>query len=74
MIVECRDCQHQFELDPAQQAMYYGADLPAPYCAECLKCSQCGGRRVDFVVTGAREFLTFCGVGRCLDRRSWAEP
>jgi hypothetical protein len=32
----------------------YGAELSVPDWHKLLVCGQCGGRRVDFVVTGAR--------------------
>ena len=49
--VWCKDCRHQVDLDPAEQAERHGADLAAPDWAKRLSCSQCGSRRVDFVVT-----------------------
>ena len=46
-----KDCQHRATVDPAEQAERYGADLPVPDWAARLACSECGSRRVDFVVT-----------------------
>jgi hypothetical protein len=54
LLVWCRDCQHQVEPDSAEQARRYGADLPVPEWGKRLKCSQCGSKRIDFVLTGAR--------------------
>lgn len=53
-IVWCRECQHQVEPDPAEHAARYGADLAVIDWVKRLKCSQCGSRSVDFVLTGAR--------------------
>ena len=52
--VWCKDCRHEVDLDPADLAERYGADLPVPEWAARLTCSQCGSRRVDFVVTPRR--------------------
>jgi len=49
--VWCKDCRHEVDLDSADLAERYGADLPVPEWAARLACSQCGSRRVDFVVT-----------------------
>ena len=49
--VWCNDCRRRVDIDPGEQALLYGADLPVPEWASRLTCSQCGSRRVDFVVT-----------------------
>ena len=49
--VWCKDCRHEVDLDPADLAERYGADLPVPEWAARLACSQCGSRQVDFIVT-----------------------
>ena len=49
--VWCKDCRHQVDLDPGEQAERYGADLAVPEWASQLICSRCRSRRVDFVVT-----------------------
>ena len=54
LIVWCRDCRHKVEPDPAEQVARYGADLPVRDWVKRLVCSQCGSRRVDFVLTGTR--------------------
>jgi hypothetical protein len=53
-MVWCRACRHQAEPDPAEQAERYGAETSIPDWAAKLVCSRCGGREVDFVLTGAR--------------------
>jgi hypothetical protein len=52
LIVWCLDCRHQVEPDPSEQAQRYGAQMTVPDWRERLVCRQCGGREVDFVVTG----------------------
>ena len=52
--VWCKDCGHEVDLDPAELAERYGADLPVPDWATRLTRSRCGSRRVDFVVTPRR--------------------
>jgi adenine-specific DNA methylase len=54
LIVWCRDCRHEVEPDPAEMVERYGADLAVRAWVKRLKCSQCGSRSVDFVLTGAR--------------------
>ena len=49
--VWCEDCRHDVNLNPAELAQRYGADLPVPEWAERLVCSECGSHSVDFVVT-----------------------
>src|SRR5215813_13902536 len=51
-IVWCRDCLHQIEPDPAEQAERYGAELPVPEWRAKLVCSRCGSRSAYMVVTG----------------------
>ena len=54
LIVWCRDCRHQIEPDPAAMAERYGAELSVPDWHQRLVCGQCGSRKIDFVVTGAK--------------------
>jgi hypothetical protein len=54
LIVWCRECHHQAEPDPAEMATRYGADTPVRDWHKRLVCSRCGGREIDFVLTGAR--------------------
>jgi hypothetical protein len=51
LIVCCRECQHQFEPDPAEMAARYGAETSVLDWRQRLACSPCGGRQVDMVVT-----------------------
>ena len=53
LIVWCKECRHQVEPDIAEQVERYGADLEVPDWAARLRCSECGSREVDFVVSGA---------------------
>jgi len=52
LIVWCKACEHQVESDAAEMATRYGADTSVLDWRERLVCSECGGRQVDFVVTG----------------------
>jgi hypothetical protein len=52
LIVWCRDCRHQVEPDPAEQAARYGPATPVRKWAGRLVCGQCGNRQVDFVAAG----------------------
>ena len=54
LIVWCLDCHREVEPDPAEQAQRYGAETSIADWRTKLVCSGCGGRRVDFVATGAR--------------------
>jgi hypothetical protein len=54
IIVWCRDCRHQVEPDAAAMVARYGADTPVREWHKRLVCSQCGGREIDFVLTGSR--------------------
>jgi hypothetical protein len=54
LIAWCRDCRHQVEPNPAEQAERYGADLSVPEWHKRLVCGQCGSRNIDFVLTGAK--------------------
>jgi hypothetical protein len=53
-IIACRDCGRRTEPDIAELAGRYGAETPVPDWAARLRCSECGSREVDFVITGAR--------------------
>jgi hypothetical protein len=50
--VWCRDCRHQVEPDPAEQAERYGAATTVIEWHQRLSCSKCGSRQIDMVVTG----------------------
>ena len=54
IIVWCRGCGWQVEPNPAEMAARYDADTPIPDWHKRLVCSRCGGREVDFVLSGAR--------------------
>jgi Zn finger protein HypA/HybF involved in hydrogenase expression len=53
-IVWCRDCRHQVEPDPDEQAQGYGAETALIDWHARLSCSKCGSREIDMMVTGAR--------------------
>jgi hypothetical protein len=52
LIVWCRECGHQVEPDPAEQAGRYGAETPVLDWRDRLVCSQCVSRQVDMLVSG----------------------
>ena len=54
LIVWCKDCRHQVEPDPAEQAERYGAETTVPDWRDRLVCSDCGCRDIDMVCTGQR--------------------
>ena len=54
LIVWYRDCRHQVEPDPAEMAEEYGAEMAVSDWHKGLVCRQCGSRKIDFVVTGAK--------------------
>ncbi len=52
LLVWCLDCRHQSEPDPAEMAERCGAEMTVPEWRERLVCGECGGRRIDLVVSG----------------------
>ena len=53
IVVWCRACGHQVEPAAAEMAAHYGAETTIHEWHKRLVCSRCGGREVDFVLTGA---------------------
>ena len=56
-IVWCRDCRHQVDDDPADQVDRYRAETTVRL-ARSARLPQCGGQRVDMVVTEPSAMLT----------------
>ena len=54
LIVWCKACQHKVEPDIAREVERCGEALSVIDWAKRLRCSACGERAADFVVTGAR--------------------
>jgi len=54
LMVWCKAYRHQVNLDPAEQARWYGPETPVPEWRRRLVCSQCGSRNIDMVVTGTK--------------------
>jgi hypothetical protein len=54
LIVWCKECQHQVEPDPAEQAERYGAETAVPEWRERLLRTRCGTRDGDMVLTPER--------------------
>jgi hypothetical protein len=54
IIAWCKACQHQVEPDPAELAERYGAGIAVLDWRARLRCSRCGSRDVDMVLTAER--------------------
>jgi rubredoxin len=52
LIVWCKTCLHRFEPDMAELAQQHSAETTALTWARQLRCTQCGARDADFVVSG----------------------
>ena len=52
LIVWCHGCKRQVEPDRTELVERHGADTPVLDWRERLVCSKCGGRDIDFVVSG----------------------
>ena len=52
LIVWCKECLHQVEPDPTDQAERYGPEMPVLEWRDRLVCSKCGSHDIDMVVTG----------------------
>ncbi len=50
----CKACQYKVEPDIAAQVERYGEAVTIIDWASRLRCSACGARDADFVVSGAR--------------------
>ncbi len=53
LIVWCKACGHRAEPAVADQVASCGSDAAVVDWARRLRCSACGEREVDFVVSGA---------------------
>src|SRR5204863_1124541 len=54
LIVWCKSCNHRADPDVATQVAQHGSGMPVPDWARLLRCTECGERDADFVVSGAR--------------------
>jgi hypothetical protein len=54
LIVWCKACGHQAEPVVAEQIERHGERVTVIDWAARLRCTACGGREVDFVVSGAK--------------------
>jgi hypothetical protein len=52
LIAWCNRCLHQVDADIAALIDRHGPDLPVPEWGARLRCSRCGSRDCDSVVTG----------------------
>jgi hypothetical protein len=53
LIVWCKACGHRADPVVADQVARYGGDTAVIAWASRLRCSECTGGEVDFVVSGA---------------------
>jgi hypothetical protein len=53
LIAWCKSCNHRAEPDLAIQVAQHGSGMPVPDWARLLRCTECGARDADFVVSGA---------------------
>ena len=53
LIAWCKSCNHRAEPDLAIQVAQHGSGMPVPDWARLLRCTECGTRDADFVVSGA---------------------
>jgi hypothetical protein len=51
--VWCKTCGHRAEPNIADQVAHHGEAMTVIDWARRLRCSACGGRKVDFMVSGA---------------------
>ena len=54
IIAWCKSCNHRAEPDIGTQIAHHGAGMPVIDWARLLRCTECGVRDADFVVTGER--------------------
>lgn len=54
LIVWCKSCGRQAEPDVAKQVSWHGSEMTVIDWARRLRCSACGARDADFIVSGAR--------------------
>jgi hypothetical protein len=52
LIVWCKSCNHRAEPDVATQVAQHGAEMTVIDWARLLRCTECGERDADFVVSG----------------------
>ena len=53
LLVWCKACLHRFEPETAALAEQHGDAMTVLAWARRLRCTQCGARDADFVVSGA---------------------
>jgi hypothetical protein len=54
LIVWCKSCDQRADPDIATQVAQHGSGMPIIDWARLLRCTECGARDADFVVTGER--------------------
>jgi hypothetical protein len=56
-----KSCKHRAEPDIAAQVAQHGSGLPIADWVRLLRCTECGARDADFVVTGGEAVTPFWG-------------
>jgi len=54
LIMWCKACQHRFEPDMAELSRECGETISVVGWATRLRCTQCGARDADYVVSGTK--------------------
>ena len=54
LIVRCKNCNHRAEPDIATQVAQHGAGMTVIDWKRLLRCTDCGKRDAEFVVSGAK--------------------
>jgi hypothetical protein len=52
LIVWCKSCDHRAEPDIATQVAQHGSGMTVLDWARLLRCTECGAREADFIVSG----------------------
>jgi hypothetical protein len=55
LIVWCKSCNHRAEPDLATQVAQHGSGMLVPDWARLLRCTECGERDADFVMSGGNQ-------------------
>jgi hypothetical protein len=53
LVAWCNRCLHQIDADVAALVARHGPEMPVPTWGARLRCSRCGSRDCNFVVTGS---------------------
>jgi hypothetical protein len=71
--VRCKDCHREIEIDPAEMAERYGAEMSVPEWGKRLVC-QCGSRNVDMGRDRPSHTRSRLGPGKVTAQRARGGP